>query len=373
MITKFKRYAGWIFLGTVLLIIHKLVENYEFLFAGFGRFAKIMTPFVWGFIITYFLMGLMRWLERRFKLKRVFSFILTYILFFGMLALFISIVAPVIAENVMDIARLSPEYAVSIQSYLRELIAELRVIDTLGLESYFSENIENASKWALNFLNTMLNSIITGVIGFTSWVFKFAFGIIISMYIMINVENFEHSGKRFFLAIYGEERAEKIFEFLNMSDRIFKDFFVGKLIDSTIIGVFCYIGLAILKAPYVMLLSLIVGIFNMIPYVGPIIGAIPAIVITLLVDPVKALWVALFILVLQQLDGNVIGPWVLGGKVGVSPYGIVLAIAIGGGYFGIAGMLVSVPIYKILTIVIGKELNRRIEANKASPSQKWGK
>ena len=106
---------------------------------------------------------------------------------------------------------------------------------------------------------------------------------------------------------------------------------------------------------------------------GPIIGAIPAIVITLLVDPVKALWVALFILVLQQLDGNVIGPWVLGGKVGVSPYGIVLAIAIGGGYFGIAGMLVSVPIYKILTIVIGKELNRRIEANKASPSQKWGK
>ena len=114
MITKFKRYAGWIFLGTVLLIIHKLVENYEFLFAGFGRFAKIITPFVWGFIITYFLMGLMRWLERRFKLKRVFSFILTYILFFGMLALFISIVAPVIAENVMDIARLSPEYAVSI-------------------------------------------------------------------------------------------------------------------------------------------------------------------------------------------------------------------------------------------------------------------
>ncbi len=363
MISQFRRYGGWIFLGAVLIIIHKMVENYEYFFGGFHKFTTIMTPFVWGFIITYFLMGLMRWLERQFKMKRVFSFILTYLLFFGTLGLFVSIVAPVIAENVMDIAKLSPKYAYETREFVNNVSRELRVIDTLGLENVFAENIESLSKTALNFLNTMLNSVITGVIGFTSWVFKFLFGIIISMYIMINVENFERVSKKFFLAMYGQEKADKILEFLTMSDRIFKDFFFGKLIDSTIIGVLCYIGLAILKAPYVMLLSLIVGIFNMIPYVGPIIGAIPAVVITLFVSPVKALWVALFIFLLQQLDGNVIGPWVLGGKVGVSPYGIVLAIAIGGGYFGIPGMLVSVPIYKILTIVLGKAMDKKIESS----------
>lgn len=365
MLDNFKKYSGWIFLGTILLIVHKLVENYKGLLAQASKLKVILTPFIWAFIITYFLMGLMRMLEGRFKMKRLYSFIITYLLFFGMITLFVLMVAPVIVDNITDITEVAPVYIAKIQLFIDSVTKRLKLIEDPQIQQYFNQNSASLSKMMLNFVNTIFNSIVYGVIGLTSWLFNFVFGIIISMYILYDVEGFEKAGKKFIMAMSGEEKSDDILDFLSMSDQIFKDYFVGKVIDSAIVGVLCYIGLVLLGAPYAMLMSLIVGIFNMIPYVGPVLGMVPAVLITLMTSPIKALWVGIFILILQQIDGNIIGPKVLSDKVGVSPFGVVLAIAIGGGYFGIMGMLISVPIYKVISIMINRALEKKIISNKS--------
>ncbi|MDO4711143.1 MAG: AI-2E family transporter [Peptostreptococcaceae bacterium] len=366
MLDNFKKYSGWIFLGTILLIIHKLIENHAWILEQVTKLKVILTPFIWAFIITYFLLALMRMLEARFKIKRLWAFILTYLLFFGMIGLFVLMVAPVIVENITDITEVAPSYITKIQSFMDSAADRLKLIEDPQIQQYFKGSTTDVSKWMLDLVNAIFNSVLNGVIGLTSWLFNFVFGIIISMYILYDVEGFEKAGQKFILALYGKERSSDILEFLSMSDQIFKDYFVGKVIDSAIVGVLCYVGLALLGAPYAMLMSLIVGIFNMIPYVGPVLGMIPAVIITLMTSPIKALWVAIFILVLQQIDGNIIGPKVLSDKVGVSPFGVVLAIAIGGGYFGIMGMLVSVPIYKVISIVIDRALDKKIILNKSN-------
>ncbi len=365
MIESLKKYSGLIVAGVILIIAHKLVENYEVFLDAFDKLKVIMTPFIWAFIITYFLLGLMRFLENKLKLNRKWAFALTYLVFFGVLVLFGLMVVPVIVENVTDIIQASPIYIAKIQTLINKLTNELKLIENVQIKGYIESMNSNFSKWSLSFLNTALNSIITGLIGVTSWLFKLLFGIIISMYILMDVESFQRSAERFILVIFGESKSSGIMKFLELSDQIFKDYFVGKVIDSSIVAVICYIGLSVIGAPYAMLMSLIVGIFNMIPYIGPVIGALPAVVLTLLLDPKKALWVVIFIFVLQQVDGNIIGPKVLSDKVGVSPFGVVLAIAIGGGYFGMVGMLVSVPIYKLISILINRWMHKKIVSRKS--------
>lgn len=365
MLGHLKKYSGWIFLGTVLLIVHKLIENYDGVFHQADKLKIIMKPFIWAFIITYFLRSLMRMMEARFKIKRLWAFVATYLIFFGVIALFILMLAPVIVDNIKDIVEVAPEYISKIQFFVDRSANRLKLIDDPQIQSYFYKNTASLSQWLLNFINTIFNSLLSGLIGITSWLLNFGFGVIISMYILYDVESFEKAGERFILAIFGEKRSEEILDFLSMSDQIFKDYFVGKAIDSAIVGVLCYIGLLLLKAPYAVLMSLLVGLFNMIPYVGPIIGAIPAVLLSLLVSPIKAVWVGIFIMILQQVDGNIIGPKVLSDKVGVSPFGVVLAIALGGGYFGMTGMLVSVPIYKVVSILVKRALDRKIILDKS--------
>lgn len=363
MLKKVKECSIWIVLGAILMIIYKVVENYESLFSWIGKLRGLLTPFAWGFVMAYFLNSLMKFIEKKLKLRRGLSLLFTYIIFFVIIAVFISIIAPVIVSNIMDIISKLPAFAFRMQEWFNIYIKDQKLIELLSTED-INESIGKLSSWGIDFLNMLLNSIVASVISLTSGVLQFVIGIIISIYMLFDKEKFVATFRKLLLGLYGEERAEKIIGFVHMCDEVFRNFFVGKAIDSAIIGVLCYIGMYFIKAPYAMLLSLIVGVFNMIPYVGPFIGAFPAILITLLVSPVKALWVALFILFLQQVDGNIIGPKILGDKVGISPFYILLSITIGGGFFGITGMLVAVPIFKVISVVLDQYLDKKIETNR---------
>ena len=145
------------------------------------------------------------------------------------------------------------------------------------------------------------------------------------------------------------------------SNEIFGGFISGKIIDSLIIGLLCYIGLVILNMPYTILVSVIVGVTNVIPFFGPYIGAVPSIIIIALDNPIKGLYFAIFILVLQQLDGNVIGPKILGDSTGLSPFWVVFAIIIGGGLFGFAGMLLGVPTFAVIYYIAGEAVGSRLK------------
>ncbi len=366
MIKKLRDNSIWIVLGTVLMAIYKFIENYVFIFEWVNKLVGLLTPFLWGFALAYFLNSLMKVLEKRHKMSRGQALLVTYFMFLFTMGIFISIVAPVIVSNIMDIINKLPAFAVTAQEIFDKALSNQKMAELLKLEDYINYNIDEVSSWGINMLNKMLNSIITSIIGLTSGVFQFIVGIIISIYMLFDKEKFSSAFKKLLAAIYKEEKSRKIVDFFYMCDEVFRNFFVGKVIDSTIIGILCYIGMYFIKAPYAMLLSLIVGIFNMIPYVGPFIGAFPAILITLLVNPEKAFWVALFILILQQVDGNIIGPKILGDKVGISPFYILLSITLGGGFFGILGMLVAVPIFKVVSVVLDSYLDKRILSNNSA-------
>lgn len=366
MVKKLKEFSSWILFGTILIIIYKLIENYSTIFVWTAKLLSLLTPFFWGFIIAYFLNSLVKYIEKKHKLSRGLSLLVTYFLFFFTLGIFISIVAPMIVSNIMDIINKLPAFAATSQELFNKALSNQKLAELLNLEEYINANIGEFSSWGINVLNKALNSLVASIIGLTSGILRFIIGVIVSIYILFDKEKFLNSIKKFLVAMYKPEKSQKIMEFFRMCDEVFRNFFVGKAIDSLIIGILCYIGMYFMKTPYAVLLSLIVGVFNMIPYVGPFIGAAPAILITLLISPIKALWVAIFILVLQQVDGNIIGPKILGDKVGISPFYILLSITIGGGFFGIIGMLVSVPIFKVLSVILDGYLDKRIISNKST-------
>ena len=367
---KVRDICPWILLGSILIIVYKLVQNSGHIFAWLSKLKGLLSPFIWGFIIAYFLNSIMKNLEKKFKMRRGLSLLITYCFFFLIMTVFISIIAPVIVSNIMDIMNKLPAFASTMQGMFNKFLKEQKLAEMLNLQEYFNENIGTLSSWGIDFLNKMLNSVVVSIISLTSGIFQFIIGIIVSIYMLFDKEKFVVALRKLLRGLYGEERSEKIVAFVHMCDEVFRNFFVGKAIDSAIIGVLCYVGLYFIKAPYTMLLSLIVGVFNMIPYVGPFFGAFPAVLITLLVSPVKALWVALFILLLQQVDGNIIGPKILGDKVGISPFYILLSITIGGGFFGIVGMLVAVPIFKVISVVLDEYLNKRIAMGHAETVDK---
>ena len=182
--------------------------------------------------------------------------------------------------------------------------------------------------------------------------------IFIAFYMLYDKERFAKKAEKTVFAISEEEKAARFLQNAERIHHIFNDFIVGKAIDSLIIGILALIGMNIIKAPYPLILALVIGVTNMIPYFGPFIGAIPAILITLLIDPPRAIAVGIFILILQQFDGNILGPKILGDSVDLSPLWIILAVMIGGAVMGPLGMFIGVPIFATVKVFGGEYINR---------------
>lgn len=361
MVDKIRKNSNFIFIAFIVLILYRGIENYTWFFENFNHLFSILNPFFWGFGIAYILNPLLINLETKRKLKRFPAMGICYIVFFGFIGLFITIVTPIILQNLFDIIKYLPDYMNALQSWFDNTVLTFPLIDKLNLEDYIKTNISGISTMIFEFLNLTINGVLTKIIGITSGLLKFIVGIIVSVYILNEKENFANSSKKFIKSMFGEVKSQKIIKFFQLCNEVLLNFFVGKAIDSFIIGIIAFIGFTLMKAPYALLLSLIVGVTNMIPYFGPFIGAFPAILITLFVSPIKALWVAIFILILQQVDGNIIGPKILGEKVGISPFYIILSILIGGGFFGMIGMLFAVPLFKIISIMLNQYMDFRLE------------
>ena len=200
--------------------------------------------------------------------------------------------------------------------------------------------------------NELMSNLTVGVINVISAVFDFVIGLIVSIYILFSKETFTSQCKKGVYALFKPHHANMILHFTTKSNEIFGGFVIGKIIDSAIIGVLCFFGLTILKMPYAVLISVIVGVTNVIPFFGPYIGAVPSTILIMLSNPMQGLYFIIFILVLQQLDGNFIGPKILGDSTGLSPFWVVFAILVGGGLFGFMGMLLGVPTFAVIYYLI---------------------
>ncbi|MCI8299462.1 MAG: AI-2E family transporter [Lachnospiraceae bacterium] len=197
----------------------------------------------------------------------------------------------------------------------------------------------------------------TGVIGVVRILFNVVIGIIISIYVLMSKEIFIGQSKKVVYALFSGEKANAVIHTVHKSNEIFGGFISGKILDSLIIGILCFICLYFMKMPYSVLVSVIVGVTNVIPFFGPYLGAVPSTILIMLANPVQGLYFVIFILVLQQVDGNIIGPKILGDSTGLSSFWVVFAILVGGGIFGIPGMIIGVPLFAVIFYILRRALN----------------
>lgn len=315
----------------------------------------VLKPIFVAFAISYLLDSFVCFLERKIKISRKKSIFLAVLMILFGVYFTISTLVPNLINSIKDL----------IESFNSQDIGQTykSVLMSLGIDEQFVTSKINITGFINNFISSFtgaasvaIKMMLTG----TSEVISFLVSFVISIYMVIDKQDLKARIKRLLYAIFDENLANDIVKVGNRANDIFSGFINGKIIDSIIIGVLCYIILTIFKLPYPGIIAIIVGTTNVIPYFGPIIGAIPSVMITLIQSPVDALWVLIIIIILQQFDGLFLGPLILGDKVGVSAFWIITGVTIGGAGFGTAGMFLGVPVLVLFKVVVEKFVERSL-------------
>ena len=369
-----KRYVRQILVLALFLSVASLIVLFFFrtdIFAGIaGRLMTVLMPFVYGGVIAYLLRPVCLWIERglikaeKMVLKkehpgsmRMVSILLSLFLMLLLVFLLLLAVLPELVNSIAQIVSDLPNQIEAFQIWLNgmdqggtshEIVTYVN--DAMTTLTDYLENF--LQKTLLPNLQSVITQVTSSVRGLIDVLKNFGLGLIISAYLLGGWEKFRAQGK---LAIYGllpEKAADFIRMELQYTNRMFSGFINGKILDSLIIGVICFVFCSIVRMPYAMLVSVVVGVTNVIPFFGPYLGAIPSAVLILTVSPGKCLVFIIFVLILQQVDGNVIGPSILGDRMGLSSFWILASILFFGSLWGLVGMLVGVPLFAVLYDII---------------------
>lgn len=329
---------------------------------------RTLSPFLYGFAIAYFIDPLVSTLEKKvlfkvahIKLKRGLSILASYIIVFGFIVLILSFVIPQVISSIQEIAKLP----IFDSDYIKQVlengsIAIFRTgysIDLTLVSGYINDNVLSTFSTLSSVLKNFAPVIVGNLAIFTTGLLNLVIGFIVAVYLLMNKEGSLHTARKFIFAVFPPKKSIFIINLSKESNTIFLNFILGKLLDSLIIGIICFIGLLLLKYPYALLLSVIVGITNVIPFFGPFFGGGIGFVILLFINPIQALWYMLFIFILQQFDGNILGPKILGDSTGLSPFWVIFAILLFGKFFGIIGMFLGVPITAVIKNIIQREID----------------
>lgn len=350
-----------------------LIYRYHGFASGWKKLMVVLQPISIGLVVAYLLNPIMMFFEKHLKtllakkiksekkIKKIARGISTagalLVLVLIIYALLMLII-PQLAQSIMGMITTLPE---EVQAFVNWMNSSFDG-DSEAV-SYFGDTLTKATGYLDNWLKTELlpqattyiASITSGVISVVKLLFNTIIGLIVSVYVLMEKEQFVGQAKKIIYAIFKPQRGNVIVTTIRKSNQIFGGFITGKILDSAIIGVLCYICLSIMRMPYTVLVSVIVGVTNVIPFFGPYIGAIPSFIIIALANPIQGLYFLIFIIILQQVDGNIIGPKILGDSTGLSSFWVVFAILVGGGVFGVPGMILGVPTFAVIYYVV-KEL-----------------
>ena len=347
-----------------------------------AKIITILAPFVWGLVICYLLSPMMRFLEEKLfspmakklykKSKkhngkgfaRALSVFFSELVLIVVLVALVSLIIPQVLSSLQTLTSNSGTYLNNLSNW-----AEKMLEDYPSLEQYVLKGLESFSTNLGNWLETKLvpqlgnivTSVTSGVYGFARSVYNLIIGIIVSIYLLSDKEGHLARVKRLSYSLFSVERTEQLRSWLLFMDKTFMSFISGKLLDSLIIGLICYIGCSVMQIPYTLLVSVIIGITNIIPFFGPFIGAVPSALIILMIDPVKCLIFIVFIVILQQVDGNIIGPRILGNSTGITGFWVMFSIILGGGLFGFWGLLLGVPVFVVLYTLITGWIEKKLK------------
>lgn len=381
-----KKYLYWGITAFAVIaasvLFYMALKNFSLLAYAVKKFVNILSPFLWGLAITYLLTPLMRRLQKKVfgpfaarlyknnkkkdgsKLARGLSVLTAEIVFLLIIAAFIYLIVPQVYSSLETMVLSSSEYIAQTGAWIERLLR-----DFPGVMEYVVSTLNSVSNEFNDWLKTTLlpelgsivSNVTAGVYYVLMGIYNLLIGIIASVYILANVDSLSAHSKKLLYCIFSVDTAEKIRDASRFVDKTFNGFIIGKILDSAIIGLICYIVCAILRMPYALLVSVIVGVTNVIPFFGPFIGAIPSSLIILLVDPIKCLIFIAFIILLQQLDGNYIGPKILGNTVGINGFWVMFSIILGAGLFGFWGMLLGVPVFVVIYTAITHSVNKKLK------------
>ena len=374
-----RRYFKWgltaltvIFISILLVVIFTNLPGF---FALLDTIGAILSPLVSGIVIAFLLNPIFNFVELRLRpillkrglkekkartLSRAVSLVFSFLFGGFIVYAFFAMLVPQLYESVMSIVESAPTYYQSLETWATNILEgnpEIRTYVEKALDTVQSY-VENWVRTSfLSDVQKLLTTLTTSLMAVVKSITNLIIGLVASIYILWSKDTFQAQAKKMVVAAFKPSAADHLLDLGSSINRIFSGFIIGKIIDSAIIGVLCYIAMSLMKMPYTALIATIVGVTNVIPVFGPFIGAVPSALIILLVDPLQAFYFIIFIIVLQQIDGNVIGPKILGNTVGISGFWVLISITVAASIFGFAGMLLGVPVFAVIYLIISDIVN----------------
>lgn len=361
----------------IAILFFTILNRFKDITRSIQFIITILFPFLLGIGLAFILNNPQKWVENKLlanapmqnKHKRILSTGIVFILTIGFLILFFSIIIPNTIDSVRQFSTNVAIYSDTLIGYTKDFAYKLNISEkqveqllinfdiTKKITSVLTESIPKIASYSYSFVKGFINIILALVSAF---------------YILLDRETLVKGIKKLNYSLFDKNFANYLTLWTNDAKTVFEQYIVGNIIDSFIVGVICYFGALILKLPYASMIALIIGVTNVIPVFGPFLGAIPVIIILCLIDPFSALIFTIFIFILQQCDGNIIKPIVLGDKLGMSAFWILFSVTVGGALFGVVGMFLGVPIFALIYAGVHDYIQVRLRNKKITINDKAG-
>jgi len=377
-----KKYLIWgvtafLVLAAAIILIFFFIQKEDFSDV-FGNLMSAMSPVILGAVLAYIMNPLMSFFDRKishFLLKRVrkkkralsfskgMSLVLTLIVVVLIIGILVYMLVPEVTATIKRLVDEVPGQANEFLEWFNGLVG-----DGSWFGNILKNIVEKITEWIEDFVNNgllsftggVLESVATGVISVFSIVYTIVIGFVFSIYILLAKERFTASSKKVVFALFKRRRANRIIRTARECHKKFTGAITGKVLDSVIVGVLCYVGMTVFSFPYAALISVIVGVTNLIPFFGPYIGAVPSALLVLFVDPLQCLWFVIFIVVLQQIDCNILDPRIVGDSIGLSAFWVLFSCVVFGSLFGLKGLLLGVPAMACLHMIFGEIMDNKL-------------
>ncbi|MCR4956794.1 MAG: AI-2E family transporter [Lachnospiraceae bacterium] len=361
------------------IVLYFFIARYDGASANIEKVISVLQPIIIGAIIAYLLNPMVNtiqgWLEKladdhfngNEKLKkssRTIGVFIAMIIMLFVISIVLRSLIPQLYETVQGLAVTLPTQANNTSDWIQSVLEENKLLAEYA-DNIIKQGTESMEAWLKSELlpqsKEIITSVTSGILVFVKGIINFIIGLIVCIYLLLEKDHFVGAGKKLTYGLFTAKAANNIVRVARKSNQIFSGFIGGKIIDSVIVGILCYIVLIIVHMPYALLVSCIVGVTNVVPFFGPYIGAIPSFCLILLESPPKAVYFAIIILILQQVDGNIIGPKILGQSTGLSSFWVVFAILLSGGLFGFVGMLFGVPVFAVIYYVFNEAVKNKLK------------
>lgn len=399
-----KLFKSILFIIAYCVVLVAVIINIEWVISTAGWILALLSPIFIGFAIAFLLNRPYMFFKKLYSaqiprknqkkpvkprsekaaarlknLRKALALLTVYILFLAMIALLLWLIIPEITNSISQISTNIELYIKNLNNLLNDfnewlpfdisftepiLTTEVNEDGTstkISIAQFLSQKLTELTSILPNILSGIFPDLFHMTKSILSSVMNILLGFVMSIYMLASKESLLSQCRHFFDAYAPKKIASKTYEVLEISREVFSNFVSGRLYDALIIGMICFVGMSIFKFQYTLLISVVVAVTNVIPIFGPFIGAIPSICLLLLVDPMQAVWFTIFIIVLQQIDGNVIGPKVVGDSIGLPAWWVMVSILIGGGFLGVFGMLAGVPTFAVIYKMLKKSIHYRLE------------